>query len=465
MNREPQVADRGLLANAEYLADSQHSREIIQTLYLLANQVSSSLELDVVLDSIVDTLCQVLNCRASVIFLFDQDKEWLEMRASCGIKPHWQQHARMRSGEGISGKAAQEACALYIPDTQLDPDFIVFDPNVRSLLVVPLIHKDEVIGTLNVDDTEPNAFSGDVSRLLSIAGAQVSAAIVNARLYQDLKERADRLAQAHRELQESERLKTEFVQNMSHELRTPLTFIKAYVDILQAGTLGPLPVPQQESLQIVADWTDKLVHLVDGLVTIQQIERKELEFSELDLAALAQTAAHSAQAKAEQAGIEFVLDIPPDLPPVWGDSAHLEQVLVNLIGNAIKFSPNGGTITVRLASAGGASTGGDSVGRATIGCTSNGRAYVRCDVTDQGIGIAPDQQTHIFGRFYQIDGSSTRRFGGTGLGLAIVKETVEAHGGTVSVQSELGAGSCFSFSVPVATDQLAAQDDSKKALG
>ena len=98
MNVEPQAADTGLLANAEYLAESPHSREIIQTLYLLANQVSSSLELDVVLDSIVTTLCQVLRCRASAIFMFDQDKEWLEMRASCGIKPHWQRNARMRAG-------------------------------------------------------------------------------------------------------------------------------------------------------------------------------------------------------------------------------------------------------------------------------------------------------------------------------------------------------------------------------
>ena len=442
MNVEPQVADKALLADAEYLADSQHSREIIQTLYLLANQVSSSLELDVVLDSIVTTLRQVLDCRGSVIFLLDENKEWLDMRASCGVKPHWQQHARMRLGQGISGIAAQEARALYIPDTQLEPDFIVFDSSVRSLLVVPLIHKGEVIGTLNVDHTEPNAFSGDVGRLLSIAGAQVAAAIVNARLYQDLKERADRLAQAHRELQESERLKTEFVQNMSHELRTPLTFVKAYVEILQASMLGPLNDAQQESLQIVADWTDKLVVLVDGLVTIQQIERQEFEFAALDLAAIARDAVQSAQAKATQAGIEFELDIAPDLPTVWGDRAHLEQVFVNLIGNAIKFSPDGGAVTVRLA-----------LDRSA----SSKREYVRCAVIDQGIGIAPDQQARIFGRFYQVDGSSTRRFGGTGLGLAIVKETVNAHNGTVSVQSEPGLGSRFSFTVPVATDQHLAE--------
>jgi signal transduction histidine kinase len=435
MSEEPQILNGDLLANAEYLADSQHSREIIQTLYLLANQVSSSLELEVVLDSIVTTLRQVLACRGSVIFMLDENKEWLEMCASCGVKPHWQEHARMRVGEGISGKAVQEARALYIPDTRIEPDFIVFDPNVRSLLVVPLIHKDEVLGTLNVDHSEPNAFSNDVSHLLSIAGAQVAAAIVNARLYQDLKERADHLTQAHRELQESERLKSEFVQNMSHELRTPLTFIKAYVDILQAGTLGALNSPQQESLQIVSDWTAKLAHLVDSLLTIQQIERKDLDFTPLDLSALARDAVHSAQARGTQAGIKFALEIEPDLPPVWGDRTHLEQVFVNLIGNAIKFSPDGGTITVRL--------------KPQIG-DSGQVDHLRCSIIDQGIGISPDQQARIFGRFYQVDGSSTRRFGGTGLGLAIVKETIEAHSGSVAVQSKPGVGSHFSFTVPIA---------------
>ena len=391
MNREPQVPQQDLLADAKYLADSQHSREIIQTLYLLANQVSSSLELDVVLDSIVTTLQQVLACRGSVIFLLDQNKEWLEMCASCGVKPHWQQHARMRVGEGISGKAVQEARPFYIPDTQLDPDFIVFDPNVRSLLVVPLVHKGEVIGTLNVDDTEPDAFSGDVSRLLSIAGAQVAAAIVNARLYQDLKERAEHLAQAHRELQESERLKSEFVQNMSHELRTPLTFIKAYVEILQAGTLGTLSSPQQESLQIVADWTEKLVHLVDSLLTIQQIERQDLEFASLDLAALARDAVHSAQARAAQAGIEFVLEIRAGPAPRMGRQRAPGSSLGQPDRQRDQVQPR---------------RRHDHRPSRLREKAHRTKRFVRCAVIDQGIGIAPDQPSARFwpllpGRWFQ----------------------------------------------------------------
>jgi signal transduction histidine kinase len=423
----------------------QTERLVGNTAYLLANQVSSSLDPEDVLDSIVRILKQVLNCRGSVIFLFDENREWLEMRASCGVKPRWQRSARMRMGEGISGQVAQDAKPLYIPDATLEPNFIVFDPAVRSLFVVPLIHKGEVIGTLNVDDVKPNAFSGDVGRLLTIAGAQAAAAIANAQLYKDLQERADKLAQAHRELQESDRLKSEFVQNTSHELRTPLTFIKAYVELLLNGDLGRLTDQQQISLRVVAEWTNKLVQLVDSTLAIQAIERGDLEFGPIDLAAVARSAIQSASAVAQQTGLSLATDLSPDLAPVWGDRLRLEQVFVNLIGNACKFSPDGGTITVRLQNA--TCANAEHIPEPS---SSHPRRWVRADVIDQGIGIAPDQLTRIFERFYQIDGSSRRRFGGTGLGLAIVQEIIQAHGGTIAVDSQVGVGSRFSFTVPTA---------------
>ena len=412
------------------------------TAYLLAKQVSSSLDLDDVLDSIVRILKQVLNCRGSVIFLFDRNHEWLEMRASCGVKPQWQRNARMRIGEGISGRVAQDARPIYIPDARLEPGFIVFDPAVRSLFVVPLIHKGEVIGTLNVDDDKADAFSGDVGRLLTIAGAQAAAAIANAQLYHDLQERAEKLAQAHCELEESDRLKSEFVQNTSHELRTPLTFIKAYVELLLEGALGRLTDQQQISLRVVAQWTNRLVKLVDNTLAIQAIERGELSFAPVDLTAVARSAVESARVIARQSGLTLIEDWA-DVPPVWGDRARLEQVLINLIGNACKFSPNGGTITVRIRHADLAEADPSS------GTLENGpRSQVRVQVIDEGIGIAPDQLTKIFERFYQVDGSSTRRFGGTGLGLAIVQETIQAHGGTIAVDSQVGVGSRFTFTLP-----------------
>jgi signal transduction histidine kinase len=405
----------------------------VSTLYMLADQISSSLETSVVLDSVTDILKRVLNCRGCVIFLLDENREWLNVQVSSGIKPYWQQHARFRMGEGIAGRVAQTGQPIYIADGQRMSDFIVFDPAVQSVLVVPLIYKGQVIGTLNVDDDKPNAFAGDVERLLSIAATQAAAAIQNARLFEALKERAERLDRAHRELQESDRLRSEFVQNMSHELRTPLTFIKGYVELLLAGTLGDLTAIQRGRLQIVAERTDLLIKLVNDILALQTIERGGVQLAVVSLEEVAHSEVRSARAMAQQEGLYLIEDYEPDLRPVLGDPERLGRVFVNLIGNAIKFSSTGGTFTVRL---------------------RNADDSVQAQVIDQGIGIAEDQLDRIFERFYQVDGSTKRTFGGTGLGLAIVKEIVDAHGGRITVASELGVGSIFTFVIPAATEQM-----------
>jgi signal transduction histidine kinase len=335
----------------------------------------------------------------------------------------------MRLGEGITGKTAKEAKPLYIPDTFVDPDFITFDPSVRSLLVVPLMVTGRVIGTLSVDDSKPNAFSSDEGRLLSIAAAQVAVQIDNARLYNDLKERADKLAQAYEELQEASRLKSEFVQNVSHELRTPLTFVKAYVDLLLDDTLGPLSERQREKLEIVSERTESIVQLVGDIFSLQRLERDQLKLVPVSIEQVAHASMQGAEMQARAGGLALVKDFEPGLPKVLGEHIRLGQVFDNLIHNAIKFSPDGGTITVHI---------------------RNVDRYVRVEISDPGIGIPKDKQNKIFERFYQVDGSSKRRFAGTGLGLAIVKEIVQAHGGTVDVESELGKGSTFGFTIPVA---------------
>ncbi len=440
--RHPEIVGRGIsllsafanqsaiaIENARLYSTVNQRLTEVSTLYALANEISYSLDLDVVLNAIVTSLRRVLNCRSSVIFLYNEKTEYLEIRASDGIKPRWQREARMRLGEGITGIVAKEARPLYIPDTYNDKNFIVFDPSVRSLLVVPLMVKGRVIGTLSVDDSKVDAFSEDEGRLLSIAAAQAAVAIDNARLYEDLKERAEKLEQAYQELQEANRLKSEFVQNVSHELRTPLTFIKAYVELFLAGTLGPSTDIQRESFQVVLDRTNALVRLIDDIFSLQRLERDRLNLLPLSLAEVARLSIQGAAETARRSGLTLVEDFEADLHPVLGDLLRLNQVFDNLIHNAIKFSPDGGEIRVRLRNEG---------------------AFVRAEVIDPGIGIPSDRLDKIWERFYQVDGSSKRRFGGTGLGLAIVKEIVQAHGGTVGVQSVLGQGSVFSFTVPVA---------------
>jgi signal transduction histidine kinase len=389
--------------------------------------MTSSLEPPVVLDAIVNILKRVLDCRGSCIFLLDVEAQQLEIKASAGIPMRYRQDVRIDVGEGVLGQVVEQALPVYVAEATKWPDFRYFDPDVRSLLVVPLITKNRVIGTLSVDDLRAEAFSDDVGRLLTIAAAQAAVAIENAQLYDGLKERAQKLEEAYAELQEADRLKDEFVQNVSHELRTPLTFIRAYVELFIEGTLGPLTDAQRESLEIVIQRTEAITDLVNDILTLQQLDQRRIEAGPVEVAQLVESAVKSARPSAAQAGIELRTEVTEALPPIRGDEGRLRQVLDNLLGNAIKFSPDGGTIVVRA-------------------CSTEDGAQIA--VIDQGIGIPANKQDKIFERFYQVDGSSRRRFPGTGLGLAIAKRIVDAHDGKIWVESGEGEGSTFYFTLP-----------------
>jgi GAF domain-containing protein len=416
------------IENAQLYEQTQNRLSEVFTLYTLASQVTSSLELNTVLDSIVSTLKLSINCRACSLFLLDEESQMLEIKASAGIKPRWQKEASFKLGEGIAGRVAAEARPLHIPDARQNPTFISFDPDVRSLLVVPMISKDKVTGTLCIDDDKPGAFSPDEGRLLTIAAAQAAVAIENAQLYESSKKRAEELAKAYDELQALDRLQREFVQNVSHELRTPLTFIKGYVELMLEEAMGGLSEPQRNGLQIVVQRTDAMTHLINNLLSLQQVEMESLRLTRVSLAEVAKMALESAEAAATKAGIVLRAEIPEALPPVSADRSCLEQVFDNLLGNAIKFSPDGGEITV---------------------CIREEGEYLRVAISDTGIGIPDGQLEKIFERFYQVNGSPTRRFGGTGLGLALVKKTIEAHGGKVWAESQEGQGSTFYFTLPI----------------
>ncbi|HSJ52301.1 MAG TPA: GAF domain-containing protein, partial [Anaerolineae bacterium] len=397
----------------------------VSTLYTLATQIASSLSLASVLETIVTVLRMTLDCRSCSIFLLDATAEYLQLEAGSGPSSTWKGIARMRVGEGASGRAITERRSIYVPDTTLEADFFFFDSQIRSLLVVPLIVRNKPIGTLSIDDVQPNAFDDEV-RLLTIAAAQAAVAIENVRLYESLQKSYEDLEQAYDELRQLDKLKSELIQNVSHELRTPLTFIKGYVELLQDGEMGDLQPEQQAALTIVATKAEGLSRLVDDIISMQQAGREQMQLAPHSLAALGRLATQAAQASAQEAGIVLVSEIE-EVPWVMGDWRRLGQVFDNLIQNAIKFSDPGGQVVVRVRSE---------------------ESMVRVEVQDWGIGIAREQQARIWERFYQVDGTTTRRFGGTGLGLAIVKQIVEAHRGFVGVESELHSGSRFYFAIP-----------------
>ena len=402
----------------------------VSTLYTLSTQITGSLSLSRVLESIVTIVKVTIDCRACCIFLLDPATGLLRLEASSGLPEERRASAQLRTDRGIGGRVFKERRSIHFPDALSMGEPGYFDPEVNSLLAVPLIVRNQVIGLLSLDDTRNSAFADEV-RLLTIVAAQAAVAIENAQLYESLQVSYHDLEGAYEALRELDRMKSELVQNISHELRTPLTFVKGYLELLQDGDMGELNEEQKAALGIVAGKASLLSRLVDDIITLQYT-REQIQLRPVALAEVGRTALRAAQVSAAQAQIVLRDEIAGDLPPVLGDEQRLVQVLDNLLSNALKFSDPGSTVTMRMIE----------------DCQ-----FVRTEIEDQGIGIPTDKVGRIFDRFYQVDGSTTRRFGGTGLGLAIVKQIVESHGGQAGVRSKQNEGSCFYFTIPKAPPQ------------
>ncbi|MBI5231319.1 MAG: PAS domain-containing protein, partial [Coriobacteriales bacterium] len=230
-------------------------------------------------------------------------------------------------------------------------------------------------------------------------------------------------------------MKNEFVSTVSHELRTPLTSIKGYVDLIVDGDAGEVNEIQLEFLSIVQENSDRLVQLINDMLDISRIEsgRIHLKVEPISLRDSIADAVATFQAVLAQSGRTVKADVPDDLPDVAGDRDRVNQVLINFISNAIKYSPEGGDVTVTAKGADGA---------------------VMVSVTDQGLGISVEDQKLLFQKFFRVDSAITREIGGTGLGLSICKSIIELLGGSIGVKSKLGEGSTFFFTLPVAAADL-----------
>jgi signal transduction histidine kinase len=243
-----------------------------------------------------------------------------------------------------------------------------------------------------------------------------------------------KLGAVNDELKELDRMKSDLLANVSHELRTPLTAIKGYTDYILERRLGAITEKQEKGLVVVQRNLERLSKTINALLDFSRMDvgRIALNLQPFALGPLLDQIVTGLRSELEKKGLKLTAEIERGLPPVIGDKEKLSAVLENLIINALKFTPEGGRITV-------------SAKRA--GSTARPSALIR--VSDTGVGIAPDQIEKIFNRFHQVDTSTTRRFGGVGLGLAIVKSILEAHGTTVTVDSELGRGTTFGFVLPV----------------
>jgi len=435
-------ADQGVIAieNARLLSELQartteltRSVDELTALGEVGQAVSSTLELDTVLSTIVGRAVQLSGMDGGIIYEYDETAAIFHVRAAHQTEPEHLEALRatpLKLGEGGAlGSAAVTRAPVAVEDILAEGASVASQVRhilarlgYRSLLAVPLLREDRILGGLVVWRREPGRLSAEVVSLLQTFATQSSLAIQNARLFREIDDKS-------RQLEVASQHKSEFLANMSHELRTPLNAILGFSEILAQGMFGPVNEKQSEYLQDILESGRHLLSLINDILDLSKVEagKMELEVTDFDLPSAIDNALTLVRERVTRRGITLGRAVDDRAGLIQGDERKVKQVLLNLLSNAIKFTPEGGHIEARAAVQEG---------------------LVEVSVIDTGVGIAPEDQEVVFEEFRQV-GTADKKVEGTGLGLALCRKFVELHGGRIWVKSQVGQGSTFTFTLPV----------------
>ncbi len=394
----------------------------LSALLTIAETATQSLDTEKILKDTLDKSLEILGFDLAFIRILDPETGNLIVRIARGLySPEFLNSiVRIDPARRNVANIVFETREAYIsPDIRKDPRFknrTMVQAGLISAVWVPVMSKQRVIGVLVVGSKRLHKFSKKQIHLIMAFGSQLGVALEHAQLYERLRE--------------LDQMKSDFVSNVSHEFRTPLTAIKASVDNMLDGLTGPLNEKQIRYLTRVKSNTDRLARLINDLLDLSRIEagRIDLKPTYLALVPLAKEVTESLSTVAREKLISLEVASQDSSVTAWADRDKVAQVLMNLIGNAVRFTPAGGKVTVAV--------------------ESNGDEWVQISVADTGPGIPPEEANKIFDKFYQVDQVDKQKTKGTGLGLAISKGLVEMHGGKIWVESETGKGSNFSFTLP-----------------
>jgi signal transduction histidine kinase/putative methionine-R-sulfoxide reductase with GAF domain len=423
-------ADQALIAieNTRLFEEVQARNRDLTALREVGRAVSSTLDLKVVLKTIVDRAVLLSGTDAGSIFYYREEIGKFELGETTGLDEVVVTRFRkldISLRESGLAEAIARRQPLQIPDLTQRPSEplrdAVLDAGFRASLVVPLLGAEGPLGTLILRRRTPGEFTASVVSLMQSFADQSVIALENARLFNEI-------AQKSRELEIASQHKSQFVANMSHELRTPLAAILGYAELMQEGFYEPLGQKSLDALTRIRSNGKHLLGLINTVLDIAKIESGQftLNMTEYAIESVVETVRSATESLAQNKKLSLKTEVAKSLPIGLGDEQRLTQVLLNLVGNAIKFTDAG---EVRLTA------------KAVNG-------HFNVSVTDTGPGIPEEHQARIFDQFHQVDSSNTKAKGGTGLGLAIAKEIVEMHGGRIWVESTVGKGSTFQMEIP-----------------
>jgi K+-sensing histidine kinase KdpD len=409
------------LKNTSMFEDARKRITQIELINEVASQLTSNLNLDEVLDVAASAIQKNFNYFDVTVFLLSEDKSELILEAHSGSFVDFLPHGyKQKSDQGVMGWVATNGEKALCNDVSQDPRYLVYEyHSTRSELALPIKVENAVVGVLNVEDTKLHAFDETDAVVLETLCDQLGIAIKNAKLY-------DEICKANMKLTELDRMKSEFLGIVSHDFRSPLSSI-----ILAGKSLLKNEAVQgvqrvKEYLQLIVDQANRLNQLAEDTLSIAKVESGQLSyyFKIVNIERLIQDAISLVKFSSRHQ-VEYTVD--PNVAFIKGDQAKLRQVVGNLVGNAVKYSPQGGKVRIAV--------------------ENHSPEMILASISDEGIGIPPGQKDKLFQKFSRIDSDEAKTIKGTGLGLWISKEIVQAHGGAIWVESEVGKGSTFKFTL------------------
>ncbi len=419
------------LDNYRLLNQAQRRAQQLEIAAEVSRLATSTLETGTLLSRAVNLLRERFGFYHTAIYLLDEQGKYAVVREATGqpgVQMKEAKHSIAVGSRTIIGQVTENGKPYAALDTSKDPNYRAYPtlPETKTQLALPLKIGDRMLGALDIHVSRVNAFlPADIAVLQSLAD-QVAVALDNARSYEVERE-------ALKEMREADRLKTQFLANMSHELRTPLNSIIGFSRVILKGIDGPITDLQNQDLTAIHNAGQHLLGLINDILDISRIDagKMELAFEEVDMRNLIQSVASTALGLIKDKPIRLSQYIPDDLPLARADPIRARQVLLNLLSNASKFTESGSIVI-----------------EAKLQTNPDNYPEIVVSVSDTGSGIPADHFPKLFTEFSQVDASPTRRTGGTGLGLSICKRLIEMHGGRIWVDSILGKGSTFYFTIP-----------------
>ncbi len=417
------------------------SVEELKALGEVSRAVSSTLDLEVVLQTIVSRASQLAGADGCAIYEYEEGAEEFQVRATYNFDASFVEALRampLRKGEGAMGRATEAREPLQIADIGAPGAYesrvrdVLIEAGYRAVISVPMLLEEQVIGSLSLVRKAPDQFPAEVVELLKNLATQSALAIQNARLFRELEAKS-------RLLEAASHHKSEFLANMSHELRTPLNAILGFSEVLAERMFGEVNEKQAEYLQDILSSGRHLLSLINDILDLSKVEagRLELELGRFHLPTALDNALTLVRERATRHGITLTQAVDDRLGDIVADERKVKQILLNLLSNAVKFTPEGGRVGLTATAA---------------------EDAITIAVSDTGIGIAPEDQAAIFEEFRQVGREDARKQEGTGLGLTLAKKFVELHGGRIWVESQVGQGSTFAFTLPVRPEGRTSSD-------